>query len=43
MFDFLRGKSTIEELENSMTITLPLYAIWAAIVSFIFPLLFQFS
>lgn len=43
MAEFLRGKSTLEELENSMTITLPLYAIWAAIVSFIFPLLFQFS
>ncbi len=43
LFNFLRGKSTLEELENSMTVSLPLYVIWAAIVSFVFPLVFQFS
>jgi hypothetical protein len=43
LLNFLRGKSSLAELENSMTINLPLYAIWASIVSFLFPLLFQFS
>ena len=43
LLNFLRGKSSLAQLENSMTINLPLYAIWASIVSFLFPLLFQFS
>lgn len=43
LLNFLRGKSSLAELENSMTINLPLYAIWASIVSFLFPLLFQFN
>ena len=43
LLNFLRGKSSLAQLENSMTINLPLYAIWASIVSFLFPLLFQFN
>jgi hypothetical protein len=40
---FLKGQNTIEEIEHAMTTYLPVYAIWAAIVSFLFPLIFQFS
>lgn len=40
---FLKGQNTIEEIEGAMTAYLPIYAIWAAIVSFLFPLIFQFS
>ena len=39
---FLRGRTSIEEFEKGITSYLPIYAIWAAIVSFLFPLLFQF-
>ncbi len=39
---FLRGRTSIEEVEKGITSYLPIYAIWAAIVSFLFPLLFQF-
>lgn len=40
LLNFIRGKSTVEDVENSLTTNLPFYAIWAAIVSFLFPLLF---
>jgi hypothetical protein len=43
LWGFLRGQNSIEEVERGMTAYLPLYAIWAAIVSFLFPLIFQFS
>lgn len=43
MRGFFKGQNNIEEIERSMTAYLPLYAIWAAIVSFLFPLVFQFS
>jgi hypothetical protein len=40
---FLKGVETVEGIENGLTSFLPYYAIWAAIVSFIFPLIFSFS
>jgi hypothetical protein len=40
---FLKGVETVEGIENGLTAYLPYYAIWAAIVSFIFPLIFSFS
>jgi len=40
---FLKGVETVEGIEKSLTSYLPYYAIWAAIVSFIFPLIFSFS
>lgn len=40
---FLKGLETVEGIENGLTSYLPYYAIWAAIVSFIFPLIFSFS
>ena len=43
LWSFLKGQTTIEEVEKGITSYLPIYAIWAAIVSFLFPLLFQFN
>lgn len=43
LWEFLKGQKTMEEVELSITDYLPVYAVWAAIVSFLFPLLFQFS
>jgi hypothetical protein len=43
LLGFLRGQTTIEEVEKGITSYLPIYAIWAAIVSFLFPLIFQFN
>lgn len=43
LWGFLKGQNTIEQVEGSLTAYLPIYAIWAAIVSFVFPLIFQFS
>lgn len=43
LFRFLKGLETVEGIEKSLTSYLPYYAIWAAIVSFIFPLIFSFS
>ena len=42
LFRIVMNKSEIEDLEKSMTIMLPAYGIWAAIVCFGFPLLFDF-
>ena len=42
LWGFLKGQTSIEEVEEGITSYLPIYAIWAAIVSFLFPLLFQF-
>ena len=43
LWEFLQGQKTMEEVELRITDYLPIYAIWAAIVSFLFPLIFQFS
>ena len=40
---FLKGVETVEGIEKGLTSYLPYYAVWAAIVSFIFPLIFSFS
>ncbi len=40
---FLKGLETVEGIENGLTSYLPYYAIWAAIVSFILPLIFSFN
>jgi len=40
---FLRGFETVEGIEKGLTSYLPYYAIWAAIVAFLFPLIFSFS
>jgi hypothetical protein len=38
--NFLRGQNTIDDVERGITSFIPIYAIWAAMVSFLFPLLF---
>jgi hypothetical protein len=43
LWGFIKGQTTIEEVEKGITSYLPIYAIWAAIVSFLFPLIFQFN
>jgi hypothetical protein len=42
LFRIVMKKGDIEDLEKSMTIMLPVYGIWACIVCFGFPLLFDF-
>jgi len=42
LFRIVMNKGEIEDLEKSMTIMLPVYGIWAFIVCFGFPLLFDF-
>lgn len=39
---FLRGKRRFEEIERWQMAYLPVYAIWAAVVAFLFPLVFGF-
>jgi hypothetical protein len=43
LLGLLNGKKTLADVEASMTRFLPYYALWAAIVSFIFPLVFSFQ
>jgi hypothetical protein len=38
--NFLRGQNTIQDVERGITSYIPVYAVWAIIVSFVFPLLF---
>jgi hypothetical protein len=40
LWSFLKGNERIEAVEKSLTSYLPFYAVWAAIVSFVFPVLF---
>ncbi len=42
-YGFLVGKNTIESVEKSITKYLPIYSIWTIIVTFIFPLIFNFK
>ena len=42
LFRIVMNKGEIEDLEKSMTIMLPVYGIWACMVCFGFPLLFDF-
>jgi len=37
------GRASLRDLESSMTRFLPVYAFWAAVVSFVFPLIFMFQ
>ena len=42
-FSFLRGKGGIGSVEEAITKYLPIYALWAFIVTFGFPILFNFQ
>ena len=41
LFLAIRGKNEIHKVENIIALLIPTYGIWAAVVSFLFPLLFQ--
>lgn len=43
LWSYLKGEKQIEEVEKCLTSYLPYYAIWAIIVSFLFPFIFQFN
>jgi hypothetical protein len=43
LFKSVSKKGNISEVENSISMFLPIYVLWTIIVTFIFPLLFQFS
>jgi hypothetical protein len=42
LLGLLKGQKTLKDVEASMTHFLPVYALWAAIVSFVFPIVFSF-
>lgn len=43
LFKYLSKKADISEVENSISTFLPVYILWTIIVSFIFPLIFDFK
>jgi len=43
LFKNVSRKADINEVENSISMFLPVYSLWAIIVTFIFPLIFQFK
>jgi len=43
LFGLLNGQKNLQDVELSMTRFLPYYALWAAIVSFVFPIIFSFQ
>ncbi len=42
LFGMFSGQNKLTDVESNMTRFLPYYALWAAIVSFVFPLVFSF-
>ncbi len=43
LIQFIRNKTTSDKVENSMTVMLPYYAVWAVMIAFIMPFLFGFK
>lgn len=43
LFRILKGKAHVQQLENSIVVLLPVYGIWSIVVTFLFPLLFNFA
>lgn len=43
LFLIIRGKSSVEKLENLIAFFIPVYSIWAALISFLLPLVFGFK
>ncbi|MGZ8525044.1 MAG: hypothetical protein ACXWV1_11485, partial [Chitinophagaceae bacterium] len=43
LFKHVSKKADIREVENSISMFLPVYVLWTIIVTFIFPLIFQFK
>ncbi|MDD2792191.1 MAG: hypothetical protein PHD73_03365, partial [Sediminibacterium sp.] len=43
LFLAIRGKNELHKIENIIALLIPTYGIWAALIGFVFPLLFQFK
>lgn len=43
LFLFLKGKTGIDKVEKSIAQFLPIYCVWAALITFLLPLLFQYK
>lgn len=43
LFRILKGKASVQQLENSIGRFIPVYGIWSVVVTFLFPLLFGFA
>ena len=43
LFLIIQGKCELEKVEKTIALFLPIYFIWSALVTFIFPLVFQFK
>lgn len=43
LFLILKGKSEVQKVENVIALFIPIYGIWTALVTFLFPLLFNFK
>jgi hypothetical protein len=41
IFKVIQKKSSVEKIENSIAKMLPVYSAWAAVVAFLFPLIFK--
>lgn len=39
----IKGKTTSEDIENTIAVFLPIYGLWTAIVTFVFPVVFGFK
>jgi len=43
LIQFVRNKASAENVENSMTVMLPYYAVWAVVVAMLMPVIFWFK
>jgi hypothetical protein len=43
LLQICQGKQLVPELENSLTRLLPFFVVWAMVVIFILPFIFQFK
>ena len=43
LFLIIKGKSEVQKVENVIALFIPIYGIWTALVTFLFPLLFNFK
>jgi hypothetical protein len=43
LYKYVSKKATVSEVENSISIFLPIYILWTIIVTFIFPFIFHFK
>lgn len=43
LFLIIKGKSKVQKVENVIAVFIPIYGVWTALVTFLFPLLFNFK